>query len=133
VRNALAWDRLVPDQQIRSVVADMGTVTLSGTVRTLAERDEAERAIRSLDGVRCVVNHLAVEGPQVAAESLRTTITEALARRAVREGAHIAVAVDGDTVVITGNVASWTERRAVVGAARGTPGVRRIDDRLRVG
>jgi hypothetical protein len=27
---------------------------------------------------------------------------------------------------------SWRERRAVLGAAKGTPGVRRIDDQLRI-
>jgi osmotically-inducible protein OsmY len=61
---------------------------------------------------------------------LRATITEALERRADRKAERVAVAVDGDTVVLTGSVSSWTERRAVVGAARGTPGVRRVDDRL---
>jgi osmotically-inducible protein OsmY len=40
--------------------------------------------------------------------------------------------VQGDTVVLSGGVASWRERRAVLGAAKGTPGVRRIDDQLRI-
>jgi osmotically-inducible protein OsmY len=132
VRSALVWNRLVPDGRIRSTVADSGMVTLSGSVRTLAERDEAERAVRQLDGVRCVVNDIAVDAPPVAADALRTTITQALERRAVREAAHVGVEVHGDTVVLTGNVGSWFERRAVLGAARGTPGVGRIDDRLRV-
>jgi len=133
VRRALTWNRFVPDQKIRSSVADSGTVTLTGTVRTLAEHDEAERAIRYIDGVRCVVNHIAVDAPRVEPEALRTTIAQALARRAGREATHVGVAVDGDTVVLTGNVGSWTERRAAVGAARGTAGVRRVDDRLQIG
>jgi len=133
VRRALTWNRFVPDQQIRSTVADSGTVTLTGTVRTLAERDEAEHAIRTLDGVRYVVNRIAVDAPTVAPDSLRATIAAALARRASREATHVDVAVDGDTVVLTGSVDSWIERRAVVGAARGTAGVRRVDDRLQIG
>jgi osmotically-inducible protein OsmY len=133
VRRALTWDRFVPEDRIRSIVADTGTVTLTGTVHTLAQRDEAERAVRNLDGVRCVVNQIAIDPPEVAAKTLHATITQALARRATREADRVEVAIDGDTVVLTGNVGSWTERRAVVGAARGTPGVRRVDDRLHIG
>lgn len=132
VRHALMWNRFVPDQQIRSTVADAGAVTLTGTVRTLAERDEAVRAIRCLDCVRYVVNHIAIDTPQIAPGALRTTITQALARRATREAAHVGVEVEGDTVVLTGIVGSWNERRAVVGAARGTPGVQRVEDRLQI-
>jgi osmotically-inducible protein OsmY len=133
VRNALRWDHFVPQDKIRSTVANHGTVTLTGTVRTLRERDEAEAVVRDLAGVLCVVNEIAVEPPRVAEAALHATITQALARRAEREAERVEVDVDGDTVVLTGNVASWTERRAVVGAARGTPGVRRVDDRLQIG
>jgi hypothetical protein len=38
----------------------------------------------------------------------------------------------GDTVVLSGRVGSWTERQAVIGAAKGTPGVARIEDQLRI-
>jgi osmotically-inducible protein OsmY len=133
VRRALVWSRFVPHEQIRSTVANDGMVTLVGTVRTLAERDEAERAIRCVDGVRGVVNQIAIAPPQIAEHALHATITQALARRAEREAQRVDVSIAGDTVVLTGNVGSWIERRAVVGAARGTPGVRHVDDRLRIG
>jgi osmotically-inducible protein OsmY len=133
VRNALQWQRFVPHDRIRSAVADHGTVTLTGTVPTLGERDAAETVVRNLTGVRCVVNQLAVEPPAVAEHTLHTTITQALARRAEREAELVEVNVQGDTVVLSGHVGSWIERRAVVGAARGTPGVRRVDDRLHIG
>jgi len=133
VRNALQWDRFVPEDRIRSTVANTGTVTLTGTVRTLSERDAAETVIRNLAGVRCVVNQIAIEPPHVAEHALHATITQALARRAEREAERVAVAVQGDTVVLTGQVSSWIERRAVIGAARGTPGVRHVDDRLHIG
>ncbi len=133
VRHALQWDRFVPHDRIRSAVENSGTVTLVGTVRTLSERDAAETVIRNLAGVRCVINQIAVEPPRVAEHALHATITQALARRAAREAEQVAVDVQGDTVVLTGQVGSWTERRAVVGAARGTPGVRRVDDRLHIG
>jgi osmotically-inducible protein OsmY len=132
VRGALVWSRFVPDPQIRSTVSDQGTVTLTGTVRTLAQRDEAERVVRDIAGVRCVANHIAVEAPSIAEGALHETIKQALERHVEREADRITVDVQGDTVVLSGRVASWRERRAVLGAAKGTPGVRRIDDQLRI-
>jgi osmotically-inducible protein OsmY len=61
VRIALASDRFVPDHLIRSTVADEGAVTLTGTVSTLAQRDEAERVVRNLEGVRHVLDQITVE------------------------------------------------------------------------
>lgn len=132
VRGALTWNRFVPGQQIRSTVADHGTVTLTGTVRTLAQRDEAERVVRELAGVHYVSNQITVEGPTVAECALHETIKQALERHVAREADRITVDVRGGTVVLSGGVASWRERRAVLGAAKGTPGVCRIDDQLRI-
>jgi osmotically-inducible protein OsmY len=133
VRRALSGDRFLPDHQIRSTIADRGAVTLTGVVRTLAQREEAERVVRSLDGVRCVLNQIRVDSPLVAADTLHETIKQALGRHVEREAERITIDVRGDTVVLSGVVDSWKERRAVLGAAKGTPGVRRIDDRLRIG
>lgn len=132
VRGALVCNRLIPDQQIRSTVSDHGTVTLSGAVRTIAQRDEVERVVRDLAGVRYVANHIAVEAPSVAEDALHATIKQALERHVEREADRINVNVQGDTVVLSGHVASWRERRAVLGVAKGTPGVRHIDDQLRI-
>lgn len=44
------------------VDAQDGVVTLSGTVKTSAARQEAERIARSVDGVRSVRNELKVQG-----------------------------------------------------------------------
>lgn len=131
IRGTLTWNRFVPDQQIRSTV-DHGAVTLTGTVRTLAQRDEAERAAREIAGVRCVFNQIAVEAPSIAEDTLHETIKQALERHVAREAERITIEVQGDTVVLSGRIASWRERRAVLGAAKGTPGVRRIDDQLRI-
>jgi osmotically-inducible protein OsmY len=89
VRGALTWNRFVPDQQIRSTVADQGTVTLTGTARTLAQRDEAERIVRELAGVRCVSNQIAVESRPSASRS-RSTATPSCYRASSRRGASAA-------------------------------------------
>ncbi|HMG54294.1 MAG TPA: BON domain-containing protein [Kofleriaceae bacterium] len=69
VRVALTGNRLVPDQRIRSTVADHGAVTLFGTVNTLAQREEAEHLVRDLEGVRYVINELIVDPPTVEASA----------------------------------------------------------------
>jgi osmotically-inducible protein OsmY len=132
VRAALAGSHRLPDRLIRSTVTDGGAVTLTGAVQTLAQRDEAERTVRVVAGVRYVFNEIDVDGPPVAESALHATIKQALERHVAREADRITVDVQGDMVVLSGHVASWRERLAVLGAAKGTPGVRRIRDQLRI-
>jgi osmotically-inducible protein OsmY len=129
VRHTLEWDVTVPDTQIRSTVSQ-GWVTLEGSVDSWHQRQDAERAVRHLTGVHGVVNHILVNGPAVSTGSVREEIEHALERRAEREARRIFVTVDDGTVTLNGRVHSLPEKLAVVGAARGTPGVRAIHDHL---
>jgi osmotically-inducible protein OsmY len=128
VRIALVWNRM--HDRVRATVADHGAVTLTGSVATLRDRDEVERIVRSLHGVRDVTNEVILETPLVPPEALKKSIEHALARRASRHAMQVSIAVDGSTVVLQGSVGSWGERRAIVGAARGTAGVRHVEDKL---
>ncbi|HEU4391123.1 MAG TPA: BON domain-containing protein [Blastocatellia bacterium] len=60
-RWALRWNVLVPDDTIEAKVSD-GVITLTGIVRHSSERDDAERAVSHLAGVRSVRNRIVVEG-----------------------------------------------------------------------
>lgn len=57
VREALRWDAWVPEKRIRCTVAN-GVVTLLGTVDSARQRDDAERIVGRLAGVREVQNEL---------------------------------------------------------------------------
>ena len=57
--NALTWQRVVEPNAVKVSVAD-GWVTLTGVVADLQQRGAAERAVRSLQGVRGVSNMLTV-------------------------------------------------------------------------
>jgi osmotically-inducible protein OsmY len=131
VRHTLEWDVLVPHERIRSTVTN-GWVTLEGEVEHWYQRADAERAVRHLAGVRGVTDTIAVQPPAVDSEEVREAIEQALERRAEREAKHIQVAVHDGTVTLTGTVPSWPARQAVFGAARFTPGVKEVEDRLRV-
>lgn len=130
VRHALERDAFVPQRRIQSTVCDAGHVTLTGAVTTLQQRDDAEHVVSNLEGVRLVTNQITVEAPGITPGELRSSIKAALERHVAREADRIAIDIDGHTVVLSGSVASWRERLAVIGAAKGTPGVQRIEDRL---
>jgi len=131
VRNTLEWDVFVPDTRIRSTVSE-GWVTLEGDVDYWSQRDDTERAVRNLAGVRGVTNSIEIKPFKVLPADLRKSLEQALERHAEREAARIVVDVKEGRVSLSGVVHSWAERNAVIGAARGTPGVRNIDDHLRI-
>jgi hyperosmotically inducible protein len=88
--------------------------------------------VRNLAGVRGIANRLEISPAKLAVNEVRQAIEEALERHAEREAKRIQLDVLDGSVVLSGVVESYGEREAIVGAAKGTRGVRRVDDRLRV-
>jgi osmotically-inducible protein OsmY len=131
VRHALEWDVFVPEARISSTISS-GWVTLEGDVDLWSQREAAEKAIRNLAGVCGVVNKLEVKPAAVFAGDVRRAIVEALERRADREASHLDLTVKDGIVSVTGAVSTWAEKKAVLGAARGTPGVRTVEDNVRI-
>jgi osmotically-inducible protein OsmY len=130
VRQALEWDVFVPDTKISSAVSD-GWVTLAGDVERWSQRQDAERAVRNLTGVKGVVNTITVAAAEPVTQDIRKAIEHALERRAEREARRIRVDVHDGIATLTGSVHSWAERKSVVAAARFTPGVLAVEDHLR--
>jgi osmotically-inducible protein OsmY len=131
VRKALEWDAFVPDTLIRSTVSD-GVVTLEGRVDRQAQREDAERCIRNMTGVRGLLNRIEVSRPAVSPETLRSSIEAALERRMERTARRVDIEVHDGCVTVRGTVPSWADRSAVLGAARGTHGVLDVRDELRI-
>lgn len=129
VEQVLAWDALVPEQDLTVSVVD-GLVALTGSCPTNAQAAEAERAIGRLSGVRGVLNRIGVTPPSPNPGDVRSAIEEALRRRAAHQAAHIDVIVDGDRVTLRGAVSSPLERRAVIGAVGHAPGIALVCDEL---
>jgi osmotically-inducible protein OsmY len=131
VRHALEWDGLLPDRNIRSTVSE-GRVTLEGEVSTLREKQDAERAIRFLSGVKGVNNSLSVTPSKAEPKQLRKAIEEALERRAEREAEKIRVTMEDGTVTLEGRVRTWPEKDAILGTVSHAPGVQHVTDHLSV-
>ncbi len=133
VRHALEWDITVPDRQIHSTVSG-GIVTLEGTVASWSQRTDAERAVERLTGVKRVANVIKIEPEERASISdVRAAVETALGRQAAREASRIDLMLrGGGTVDAVGTVNSLREKQAVLGAIRGTRGVREVSDHLSV-
>jgi osmotically-inducible protein OsmY len=127
----LAWDVLVPSDRLHVKVAD-GWITLTGEVPWNYQRVAAETAVRKLSGVTGVTNIIAVE-PHVQAGDVRKNIVDALKRHAEVEADRIKVEIHANgAVAIDGHVDDWEERQAVERAAWSAPGVRTVENRVRI-
>ena len=124
----LEWDVAVPSRAIE-IKVEHGIVTLNGTVDWGFQRAEAEYDVRKLGGVKGVINLIAIR-PKVRAEEVRSRLTAAFERNADLEAKHLKIDVVNGKVVLSGEVASWTEREAAERAAWSVPGVTAVDDRI---
>jgi osmotically-inducible protein OsmY len=131
VREALDWDVFVTGRQVKSTVS-AGVVTLKGEVETWLEREDAERVVRNLSGVRGVVNQLGVKAARITPAEVKRALEDALERQADREATRIDVRVRDGEVTLSGRVHSWTAKQAALGSAKGIAGVRNVRDQLRI-
>jgi len=131
VRLTLEWDALLPGQKIGSTVSE-GWVSLEGELSTLREKEDAERLVRGLAGVKGVHNLLTVAATRVDPRQVRTSIEEALELEAEREAEKISVNVEGGTVTLEGRVRTWPEKSVILETVSHAPGVREVTDHLSV-
>jgi osmotically-inducible protein OsmY len=127
VARALEMRAGVPDS-VQAIVHN-GHVTLTGKVSWIAQKKNAEKAIRHVRGIRGLFNHIDVT-PNQTHRDVRHRIVEALHRNADVDARHISVSISGEVVLLTGTVRSWFQREAAEHAASSAPGIRWVDNRL---
>jgi osmotically-inducible protein OsmY len=126
--NALALTVTVPGTVEAS--ASDGNVWLTGMVGNRFQRDEAERAVAGLTGVRGIADDIEIF-TDIQAEDVTELVEDALFRYGLLPGdSDIQVGASDGTITLTGSVLNWTEHDAVIDAAwRGT-GVKNVRDDL---
>ncbi|WP_126284679.1 BON domain-containing protein [Burkholderia stagnalis] len=128
VRSVLHWTVGLHDDTVK-VQVEHGWITLSGKVDWAYQSHMAVRAISQMRSVTGVTNHITVLGT-VGSDDIGGNIKRAIMRHAEREAKHISIEVHDGTVTLSGKVGSFSERKAVRGAAWSARGVRAVVDNL---
>ena len=128
---ALKWNIVVPHDRI-TVKLEKGWVTLEGDVDWYFQKEAAERAVRSLTGVRGVTNLITIRAARPAPSDVKQKIKEALQRGAQFDADRITVEVNAGKVILRGTVRSYAEMRDAERAARNAPGVTEVENLLTV-
>jgi osmotically-inducible protein OsmY len=127
---ALEWDAFLSIDKL-DVTVSKGWVTLQGEVEWQFQRNEAERVVRRLTGVKGVSNLIVVK-PRVTPSDIKKKIEQALIRTAQSDANNITVDVDGTKVTLKGTVRSWAERKEAERQAWAAPGVTSVDNRITI-
>lgn len=124
--SALRSNVLVPPEAIKTIVKS-GWITLEGEVEWQYQKEAAERAVRHLNGVIGVTNSVVVK-PRLSPADIKGKIEEAFRRNAEMDARRTTVEVKDGTVILRGNVRSWTEKEEAERVVWRAPGVQNVEN-----
>lgn len=126
-------------KQFRDVKADVqsGVVTLSGTVHTYADKEDADRRVHHRKTVRAVRNDIEVRGgKEIDDVTLRNKLAEKLTYDRIGYGTTafnaITVGVQNGVVTLGGTAYGPVDKDSAVSLVANYPGVRDIVDNIEV-
>src|SRR6266567_95197 len=132
VEEELEWEPSVDERRIGVAVSD-GIVTLTGEVRSYAEKWNAERAVERVEGVRGVANDIQVRVVgQRSDTDIAKAAADALAWNSLVPADRVTVRVENGWRTLRGEVDYDYGRRAAERAVRYLDGVRGVSNLISV-
>jgi osmotically-inducible protein OsmY len=122
------WDITIPNDRIE-VKVEHGWVTLTGQVEWKYQKDAAFKAASKISGVKGVTNFIEIHSKPSSAD-ISERIRSAFKRSSSLDANAITVAVEGNTVKLSGRVHGWNERKVAESAAWAAPGVTKVEDNI---
>jgi osmotically-inducible protein OsmY len=127
---AMEWDAFVPSDKVQVTVSN-AWVTLKGEVEWQYQKQDAERVVRRLLGVKGVSNLITVR-PNANPSELKKKIESALVRNAELDAKRITVEVQGSKAILKGTVRAWAEKEEAERVAWSAPGITAVENRITV-
>ncbi len=128
--STLEWNGLVPGT-VEVQVAE-GWVTLSGSVERQQQKEEAVRALCTLNGITGIHDEIVIQPPASLADA-KAPIEAALKRSALVDSNRIKVHVAHGVANLRGTTRSHAEYEEVMRAAWAAPGITKIEDHITIG
>jgi osmotically-inducible protein OsmY len=126
----LEWNCIVPASVEVQVAGSW--VTLSGIVPWHYQKEEAERALCALTGMKGIKNQIELQ-PAPTALDVRVPIDEAIKRSALVDSSHVKAHASHGTVSLRGAVRTRAEHMEAMHAAWAAPGVTQVEDHIGIG
>jgi len=130
IASIFSWNTLIPKNRLR-VLVSQGWVTLEGAVDWHFQRSAAEHAVLGLMGVRGITNSITVK-PVASPKDAKSRLEAALARSKREAARNLCIAVDENTLILSGPVLTPAVRDAIEAVAWKTPGIERVQNDLHV-
>ena len=113
-----------------------GNVTLTGSVPTYADKEDADKKAHHRKGVQGVDNQIRVAGPEVSDQVLRSKLAEKLAYDRVGYGTtafnSLTIGVQSGVVTLGGVAYGPTDKDSALSLAANYPGVKDVVDNIEV-
>jgi len=126
----LDWNSVVPASVEVQVTGSV--VTLSGSVPWQYQKEEAERALIALVGIRGIKNEIKL-APVAHLADPRLAIDEAIKRSALVDSSHVKAHSAHGVVSLRGAVRTRAEYFEALHAAWAAPGVTQVEDHISIG
>jgi osmotically-inducible protein OsmY len=126
----LEWNCVVPASVEVQVTGSW--LTLSGSVPWHYQKEEAEKSLTALTGIKGIKNEIKLQ-PVAQVADVRLPIDEAIKRSALVDSSHVKAHAAHGVVSLRGAVRTRAEYFEAIHAAWAAPGVTQVEDHISIG